>query len=127
MMDFRFKTKEHVFTKVIADPTADESEWLPACHAVGDKELVKPVVEAKPTGALGKLGAFMMMCVTTMSIIAGQVCLVANAADFAGNISSLGLGQLYDRVMYHCGPQDTLLGAFIVVAFPLFWSAWCFP
>ncbi len=130
-MKFPFKTKEKVLSKIIADPSAEESQWLPACHAVGDKELVKPVPSADSESESGSksfsLSSFLKMNATALCIITGQIFLISNSADFCGNLAALWFGQSYERVMYHCGPQDTLCGVFTVVAFPMFWSGWCYP
>ncbi len=123
-MKFRFGTKEHTFFKVVADPDADEEKWLPACEALGDTELAKtnPVGDQRSpvrkifSGIGALLGAIILIC--------GQVFMVSGAAVSCGTFSS-GLGGLsFNRIMYHCGPQDTYLGIFVLAAVPVFWYAW---
>lgn len=69
---------------------------------------------------LSALGAIISMVV----VVPGQVFMVAGAAVSAGTLCSSLFGLSFDRVMYHCGPQDTYLGIFVLGAVPTFWYAW---
>jgi hypothetical protein len=133
-MDFRCKTKEfqckqQVFVKIVADPTVEETRWLPACAALDKNELLRSPQSARKkqqqkTSPVLSFGAFVSTCLNATVLSAGQVFMVAAAACTCGTLSSVLFGQSYDRVMYHCGPQDTITGILALIAIPFFWTGW---
>lgn len=129
-MKFRFGTKEEQSMKIVADPEADEKTWLAACEVLGDRELVKQVDdgEEKSSGT-GKspfqtLASFTGTSLGFIILVFAQIFMVAGAAVSSGTLASSAFGLSFDRVMYHCGPQDTYTGIFVLAAIPIFWCAW---
>lgn len=126
-MKFKFGTKENIFVKIIADPGAEEQKWLPACEALGNKQIVKEdASNSQKKGPIASLLSGLGRLVSFGTLVGGQVFMVAVAACTTGSLASCIFGQSYDRVMYHSGPQDSILGFFILGAIPFFWIGWYF-
>ena len=66
------------------------------------------------------LGAFFSWAI----LVLGQFFMIADIAVSTGTIASALFGLSYDRIMYHCGAQDTFLSGFIFGVMPIFWSSW---
>lgn len=130
-LKFGTKTKEDekVFVKVVADPTVDETKWLPAMEVLGNKEIVAPepdcpVAPAPKQSKMRSVATFTGSLLTFCVLVLGQVFMVSASAVATGKVAESLFGLKYESVMYLCGPQDTYLGIFIFAALPIFWTAW---
>lgn len=141
-MKFRFGEKQDSKVKLVGEE-ANEAAALPAksgedeetaglgaSNGISDQVTKSAVSSGKsptavstqhePAGFRSVLGAILTMLV----VVPGQVFMVAGAAVSAGTLCSSLFGLSFERIMYHCGPQDSFLGIFVLAAVPTFWYAW---
>ena len=128
-MEFRcaekdLRVKQNIFIKVAADPTAAEPQWLAACSALEKNPHILRALPNSQGKSQNKVAAFVFALLNSVVLSIGQIFMVAAAACAAGSVATCIFGQSYERVMYHCGPQDTIIGVFAIVAIPFFWLGW---
>lgn len=103
-----------------ANPPA-ATKQIDATLSDGKSSSSEPAKTRGPGGSffavLGTLSCFFIL-------VLGQLFMVSDLAVGTGTIASALFGLSFDRVMYHCGAQDTFMSGFILGAIPIFWSSW---
>ncbi len=133
-MKFKFGTKEDVSIKAAESTDAVEPQWLSAADSKSAElepqaENVFRAQEAKPQekeAAPRSFLSFLGSGTAALILLAGQLFMVAAASVSSGVLASAVFGQSYDRVLYHCGPQDTYMAVFAFAALSIYWNAWYF-
>ncbi len=128
-MEFRcaekdLRDKQSIIIKVAADPAAPEPQWLAACSALEKNPQILRVLPESRSKSQNKVLEFVFAIVNSAVLSIGQIFMVAASACAAGSVAACLFGQSYERVMYHCGPQDTIVGVFAIGAIPFFWLGW---
>lgn len=132
-MKFRFKTKEDQTARVVA--STEEAALLPtvgttnANSTIGSSVSSESSVSTAATTAdhrpwFVKVLSLIGTLISGTVLICGQMFMISGAAVNCGTLCSSIFGLSFDRVMYHCGPQDTYVGVLILAAVPIFWYAW---
>lgn len=129
-MDPSFQNDELKLEQIKVSSAADTAAAVPA---VAEKEnhLVPP--EGSPStvantdekkGPIKSFFAFFGNLFCWAILILGQLFMVSDIAVSTGTIASSIFGFSFDRIMYHCGAQDTFMSGFILGVLPVFWSSW---
>lgn len=126
-MKFGFGTKQERQIKLTESPE-EKLDLAPATSKDGDIASVQVKENdsshlphrSTPMKAFAFLGALFAGIV----LVAGQIFMVAGTATAVGTIPSALLGLSFDRIMFHCGPQDSILPIFVMAAVPIYWYAW---
>jgi hypothetical protein len=121
-MKFRFGTKEGKSVKLVSEPVDEKTALAP-----GTQEETRPSRLDKPSQHTKRLPLWLSalgILTSCIVLVCGQVFMVAAVCTGIGTLCSGLFGFSFDRIMFHCGPQDTYFGVFVLLSVPVFWYAW---
>lgn len=134
-MKFGFRTKKKSAYKIVGEEVTDQPQ-LPSQASLNSQspQASSSDTTSSPNSLTSAAASssrasfsyrnFFASAGVSVPLVLGQLFMIAGAAVTCGTICSSLFGFSFDRIMYHCGPQDTYLGIFILAAVPVFWYAW---
>lgn len=137
-MKFRFGTNRESKVKIVSTDANDEqalptsqvvslSQSSTASSSPASSSSTSPGNQAPALSIQSKSESVWSLpaaLISTLVVVPGQIFMVAGSAVSCGTLASSLFGLSFDRVTYHCGPQDSYTGIFVLAAVPLFWYAW---